>query len=69
MLIQLSESFLIATRLDAWDRGGSSGGAAVPDHLKEDLGGVASEADLPAHGARGAWATRFLPSSLRRENR
>lgn len=38
MLIQLSNSFLVASRLDAWDVRPDPMQVAVPEHLRDDLG-------------------------------
>ncbi len=37
MLMQLSNSFLVATRLDAWEHRNRPGKKWVPEHLREDV--------------------------------
>ncbi len=38
MLSQLSDSFLVATRLDAWEQKNIHPKASVPENLRNDLG-------------------------------
>lgn len=38
MLFELSKSFLVASRLDAWDVRPDPMQVAVPEHLRDDIG-------------------------------
>lgn len=69
MLMQLSNSFLIATRVDAWANGQKRGPAAVPERLRDDLGLTGPEAELPGRRSRRSFGLRLLPPSLWTEGR